>query len=163
MKPPLLVFVSLSILCNALAAKKCYYPNGRETDDAACGPNAEHSACCWTNTFAYACLSNGLCLTPSGRITRGSCTDRDWKSRACASYCTRQSNLLLISFLWWLAGTLTGKLDARDTGLELISCSNVTNRDNSNCCRGLPYCCDQGVGRFEAESLPIFTWATFDS
>ena len=63
-------------------AQKCYAPNGD-----ACNPTSSNqvSACC---APPDTCLSNGLCLGADMTPSRGSCTDRTWKSTGCAQWCS---------------------------------------------------------------------------
>lgn len=70
-------------------AQTCYFPNGAAADrDIPCrAPTSNQaSACC---AYSDICLDNSLCLAQSGIgiITRGSCTDQNWQSSACARYC----------------------------------------------------------------------------
>ena len=69
-------------------AQKCYVPNGEEvSDDTPCNPTSsdQASACC---SRYDTCLSNGLCLEADMTLNRGSCTDRTWKSKGCAQWCS---------------------------------------------------------------------------
>jgi len=69
----------------------CYYPSGKEAPrDIPCDPNAQTSLCCGGHDFGVACLDNNLCLGPTGKILRGSCTDSTWDSPDCPSYCQRE-------------------------------------------------------------------------
>jgi hypothetical protein len=83
MKSLLSILVHLGVLQTCLAASKCYYPNGDESADYPCDPDAEESVCCADASVGFACLSNKLCLSPGGRTARGSCTDKTWKSPEC--------------------------------------------------------------------------------
>lgn len=63
---------------------QCWYPDGKTiAPDIPCNDDGSASACC--NKDAW-CLDNGLCLV-AGVVSRGSCTDRNWNSEACALYC----------------------------------------------------------------------------
>ncbi|KAK4174209.1 hypothetical protein QBC36DRAFT_45202 [Triangularia setosa] len=127
------------------AAKKCYYPNGVEAiTDTPCDPDAEDSMCCFKGgSYGRACLSNKMCQAPDGKIIRGTCTDRNWKSPECAPFCMNVGN----------------------GGANLISCSNVTNKDTSYCCEKTETgtCCDGGIGRFEVMPPKPVTLALWDS
>ncbi|KAH7316690.1 hypothetical protein B0I35DRAFT_503757 [Stachybotrys elegans] len=48
-------------------------------------------------------------------------------------------------------------------GTDLISCSNITDRDTSYCCDHTINCCQSGVGRFEVQPPRPDLWATWDS
>ena len=74
------------LLNNVVLAQNqaCYYPDKLTvSDDTPCDGNAEVSACCPSDSY---CMSNGLCFK-SGIVSRGSCTDQDWSSGECTSYC----------------------------------------------------------------------------
>ncbi|KAK0718975.1 hypothetical protein B0T21DRAFT_414993 [Apiosordaria backusii] len=142
--------ISTAIACMGLvqlswAAKKCYYQDGREaTSDAPCDPDAENSMCCFRGSpHGRACLANKMCQSPDGKTIRGSCTDRDWKSPECADLCRSVDY----------------------GGANLISCSNVTDRDTSFCCEKTEKanCCDSGIGRFELQPPQPITLAFWDS
>ncbi len=84
---PILLFFYLLHIFFAQAVGRCYYPNGRESqNDFPCDPKAEHSACCGSG-LGNACLNNRLCRGPDGNIIRGSCTDQKWGTGECALYC----------------------------------------------------------------------------
>lgn len=54
-------------------------------DHVPCKNTSGQSACCKTDHY---CFDNGLCLDNSQMTTyRGTCTDRNWESSACAKYC----------------------------------------------------------------------------
>ncbi|KAK4247868.1 hypothetical protein C7999DRAFT_40858 [Corynascus novoguineensis] len=117
-------------------------PRGEEAiDDHPCDPDAENSASCAGTPLGLASLANKLCLSPAGRLARGSCTDPTWKSPDCPRYCTH----------------MMGK------GWDLVSCSNVTRSDTSYCCMGMKDCCDGGVGRQDIQPPPSLTWAMWDA
>lgn len=71
----------------------CYYPGGLESGHTACGSSedGEASACCGEEAT---CLGSGLCFS-HGIMSRGSCTDKDWKDEACATVCTQGE-----AFIW---------------------------------------------------------------
>ena len=74
----------LAGLAHAQDLSKCYSPNGQTlTTDEPCDPEANASACCPSSAF---CLSGGMCIE-AGTVSRGSCTDANWDSSACASFC----------------------------------------------------------------------------
>lgn len=65
-------------------AQTCYYPDGKTiSKDVPCDSSASGSSCCGSDSF---CLAGGLCYS-GGLVTRGSCTDKNWGSPACAGYC----------------------------------------------------------------------------
>ncbi|KAK4197162.1 hypothetical protein QBC40DRAFT_107950 [Triangularia verruculosa] len=138
------VIAFMGLVQASLAVKKCYYPDGREaTSDSPCGPDTEDSMCCFKGSpHGLACLANKMCESPDGKIIRGSCTDRTWSSPACANVCR--------SVDWG--------------GANLISCSNVTNKDTSYCCEKTEKanCCDSGVGRLELQPPQPITLALWD-
>ncbi|KAL7811306.1 hypothetical protein V8C26DRAFT_408699 [Trichoderma gracile] len=131
-------FVQLLVPCSAVL-KQCYYPDGSPSSDFPCDPNAKESACCGSG-LGSTCLNNRLCQSNNGNIIRGSCSDKDWSSPACASFC----------------------LSADSGGTDLISCSNVTNADNSFCCDHTNGCCDSGAGRFNVLPKEASVWATWN-
>jgi hypothetical protein len=65
------------------AAQSCYYPDGSLAPDTPCTTTSGHAACCGP---AATCLDDGLCFH-RGILSRGSCTDENWESEACAGYC----------------------------------------------------------------------------
>ncbi|KAK4178914.1 hypothetical protein QBC36DRAFT_90998 [Triangularia setosa] len=140
----LVAWVGLARACLA-ANTKCYYPNGRlATTDSPCDPDAEHSICCFNGSpHGKACLANKMCESPDGKIIRGSCTDRTWASPECAKLC---------ELVNW-------------GGANLVSCSNVTNKDTFFCCEKTEKadCCDRGVGRFELQPPQPMTLALWNS
>lgn len=86
----LLIFFLL-LISQSLAI--CYYPDGSAaSQDTPCNDETAESACCGQG---YACLSNGVCkatgdeLQKPGASTyvRGSCTDSNWRSSYCPSFC----------------------------------------------------------------------------
>jgi hypothetical protein len=89
--------LQLGILPTCLAG--CYYPGGKEaTDDLPCDPDAEVSVCCAGSVvLGFVCLSNKLCVSPKGRIARGSCTDPTWQSPDCPKFCLSTSLPLPLS------------------------------------------------------------------
>lgn len=67
-----------------LTHAKCYFPGGKIADsDVPCNSGPGPSACCSDDAT---CLANGACLN-GGRLSRGSCTDINWSSKACFGYC----------------------------------------------------------------------------
>ena len=90
MQTPFLLLGALAALQTCSA--KCYYPDGTQAADFPCDPDAENSMCCGDGRpvkdfVGFACLSNKMCQSSSGRIIRGSCTDPTWKSPECVGYC----------------------------------------------------------------------------
>ncbi|KAK3985668.1 hypothetical protein QBC44DRAFT_334583 [Cladorrhinum sp. PSN332] len=140
------IATSLLLAQSCLAAKRCYYPSGKEAvGDHPCDPDAEDSPCCAGQGLNHHCLSNGLCAGGT-QIARGSCTDQSWRSGECTQVC------LSAAF--------------SDRGSDLVSCRNATGPDtDSYCC--LPNasgdCCNKGIGRFSILAELPHTWATFDS
>jgi hypothetical protein len=109
-----ILFIPLSLISLLLpvsAAQSCYYPNATLSTDTPCNTTKTgHSACCTAQ-----CMTSGLCFD-NGLISRGSCTDPDWKDSSCPQYCTdcmaqwlsklswlRQANWLVLWRLprWW--------------------------------------------------------------
>ncbi|KAL2015528.1 hypothetical protein VTK56DRAFT_5325 [Thermocarpiscus australiensis] len=120
------LLLSFSGFC--CAQKQCYYPSGLEAaTDFPCDPNAAVSPCCGGGEGTF-CLTNKLCRGPNGNTIRGSCTDQSWSSPECPQFC----------------------LGASVGGTDLISCANSTGSDTSYCCDPpRPFCCDEGVARFD--------------
>jgi hypothetical protein len=67
------------------SAQQCFYPDGTISPDTPCSTDSGHSACCGADSF---CMDNGLCFG-GGIMSRGSCTDENWESDACAAYCKK--------------------------------------------------------------------------
>ncbi|KAJ5969610.1 hypothetical protein N7501_005858 [Penicillium viridicatum] len=79
----------LSLLCLVVpisAASTCYYPNGDISTDTPCFPDGDVSHCCASSSI---CLKNKLCLSLKKpyHLSRGSCTDQDWRSGNCPNIC----------------------------------------------------------------------------
>ena len=68
----------------------CFYPNHEiKQIDSPCFPDKDISPCCSDDMV---CLGNGLCHNEkTGILTRGTCTDRTWKSPYCPQYCLKSS------------------------------------------------------------------------
>ncbi|KAI1631020.1 hypothetical protein F4809DRAFT_634189, partial [Biscogniauxia mediterranea] len=136
------LFISILLpllLCPSLAAvSRCYYPDGEISPDYPCNADLDSSACCGGSAGSV-CLSNNLCQTRDGDVIRGSCSDQYWGAAECAHYCL---------------SSVTG-------GVNLISCSNVTNDDTSFCCDNTDGCCDSGDGRFSVAPHNPTTYATW--
>jgi hypothetical protein len=67
------------------SAQQCFFPDGSKSPDTPCSTDSGHSACCGASSF---CMDNGLCFG-GGIMSRGSCTDENWESDACAAYCKK--------------------------------------------------------------------------
>lgn len=84
----------------AIKNRDCFFPNGDLRIERPCFPEAAVSPCCAVD---WTCLANGLCFyPPSGRLSRGTCTDPDWNSPDCPQYCTESSyifNPFFVDFL----------------------------------------------------------------
>ncbi|CAG8247012.1 unnamed protein product [Penicillium olsonii] len=75
----------LSLITTVNATSACYFPNGaRSPDDSPCYTDDDGVAshCCSSTSI---CLTNKLCLSMEQpyELSRGSCTDADWKSGSC--------------------------------------------------------------------------------
>lgn len=57
---------------------------------------------------------------------------------------------------------LTEESEWADGGRDMISCSNVTQKDTSYCCLGMEGCCNSGVGRFEVLPSKPYVWAQWN-
>lgn len=89
-----LIPFSLFCCCVDFVAAICYYPDrSLSPQDVPCSDSEGESNCCGPG---YACLSNKVCRQAhrddNGNIIkytygRGSCTDRNWRSSACPSFC----------------------------------------------------------------------------
>ncbi|KAK4170474.1 hypothetical protein QBC43DRAFT_250034 [Cladorrhinum sp. PSN259] len=161
------VAASLLLAQSCLAAKRCYYPSGKEAPgDHPCDPDAEDSPCCAGQGLNHQCLSNGLCVG-TNQIARGSCTDQSWRSGECAQVCLSEYITTLVGGSQQLITRFfPSGASSSNGGSDLASCRNVTGPDtDSYCC--LPnsngQCCDRGVGRFNILAELPHTWATFDS
>ena len=89
-----LIAIFLLLCTTGISAEiPCYYPDGSTIaplhipcNTSALGTPQSASACCRNYSNAY-CVSNGLCYE-DGVLSRGSCTDKSWKSPSCAQDCT---------------------------------------------------------------------------
>lgn len=77
-----LAWLSLVSLIPVVSAAQCYYPDGTESVDEPCYDTDGATFCCGADSI---CLDNKLCLSVDQPFTlsRGSCTDKDWKSANC--------------------------------------------------------------------------------
>ncbi|KAK3311628.1 uncharacterized protein B0T15DRAFT_522099 [Chaetomium strumarium] len=114
------------LLCQAI----CYYPSGDVApQDLPCNDEAGQAACCGP---AYVCLSNGICMSsglekqlPNQALyVRGSCTDKDWRSSKCPSFCVDPA-----------------KGHKLDGGIGIKKCPNRSD-DTYHCDDGQPFDCD---------------------
>ncbi|KAK0748055.1 hypothetical protein B0T21DRAFT_379975 [Apiosordaria backusii] len=139
MRRPILHSLSL-LLCyisSCRAANKCYYPGGGESlDDVPCDPDAEVNVCCGRSTSGGGCLSNKLCMGTDGRMSRGSCTDKDWLSPECPNFCT---------------------------GIVVTPCLNGNDSSTTHCCFIDRNCCNDESALFEAPPAQPVTIATWNS
>lgn len=143
------ILLGLSLSGVGYAQKQCYYPNGQKAaNDFPCGPDDADSACCGGGQGSV-CLTNKLCRSPDGHTIRGSCTDKNWASADCPQYCLSAFGISTLVEVCRDANNI--KLPGANTGgTDLISCSNVTKSDTSFCCdHARPFCCDEGVARFD--------------
>lgn len=110
----------------------CYYPSGDVApQDVPCQDETDESPCCGP---AYICLSNGICMSSGlerqlpnqAQYVRGSCTDKDWRSSKCPSFCVNPANN-----------------DKLDGGIGIRKC---TGRDDDT------YYCDNGTD-FDCDTL----------
>ncbi|KAK4156103.1 hypothetical protein C8A00DRAFT_12915 [Chaetomidium leptoderma] len=137
----LVLCVGLAHTCFAQSQRQCYYPNGDAIPaDRACDSDAEHSACCGAPPFGVACISNGLCKSLDGTLSRGSCTDPTFMAPECPKFCYAPMDL----------------------GVPLKFCSRSTEAD-TYCCKGAADdCCDSNnVARLTLGVSPPFTWAVW--
>ena len=116
----------------AISLKNCYFPDGTAApNDVPCNPTWDESACCGSG---WDCLDNGTLCIPSkddpstvGDMARGTCTDRDWLSHACPSFCVGM--LVRFSGFTCLLPTATsGKLL---TPITCTSCSVAQHPSNT--------------------------------
>ncbi|CAK3931701.1 Hypothetical predicted protein [Lecanosticta acicola] len=107
--------LSAATLLTALVdAQQCYYPDGAPSEDTPCSDGEGASSCCGSGSF---CMDNGLCFG-GGLVSRGSCTDKSWKSEACTGYCKADFPSGSIPLMPCSSSTFVCGLSA--------SCSNTT-------------------------------------
>lgn len=148
-----------SLISRTSAQRNCWFPDGStETKDIPCDPNAQESACCGENAF---CLRNGLCYT-GGVVSRGSCTDRDWGSAACARQCATGMSNPGSTFMWSQSAR-TAKVVAdtfqtvnTSAGVVLINCDFDTS---SWVCAAGGATCGDGDSQFTIDSTDLNTLA----
>ncbi|KAM0713308.1 hypothetical protein Q7P35_000760 [Cladosporium inversicolor] len=78
---------SILFLVATTAAQSCYFPDGTLSPDTPCTTSSGHTSCCGSDAL---CMDDGLCFR-RGILSRGSCTDKNWESDACAGYCRTES------------------------------------------------------------------------
>ena len=132
---------------------QCYFPGGNlAIDHRPCDPHAFTSLCCQNG---WTCLDNGLCIVtdpitnfanPSvGSSARGACTNPQWNSTACGSFCLSMylTNMPKnsVAFLRGLTPHLDDPVNANDG--TVISCGN-----QNWCCQpnAAAETCDCGTG-----------------
>ncbi|POR31358.1 Uncharacterized protein TPAR_08408 [Tolypocladium paradoxum] len=90
---PLLVAAAVLATRPCATLALCYFPDGSVApQDSPCSDDTAQSTCCGQG---YACLSNNVCMATGREIqkpgattfSRGSCTDRSWRSGACPNFC----------------------------------------------------------------------------
>ncbi|KAI1339223.1 hypothetical protein F5Y15DRAFT_383481 [Xylariaceae sp. FL0016] len=127
----LFLFALLSFIASVKPI--CYYPDGSVSpQDTPCDDESAESTCCGQG---YACLSNNICQATGEEIqkngasefVRGSCTDPDWRSGSCPSFCVNSDE---------------PDFDLTSGGMGMSKCSNTTediyycinqNTDNVDC------------------------------
>lgn len=108
---------------HSIPTHNVFFPDGTLSPDFPCYPNdldsQGASVCCYNN---QACLSSSMCVSlweEPPTYNRGSCTDRDWNSTACPSFCAD---------------------DQPGSGTRLLSCSGfdqwccMANNTDVDCC-----------------------------
>ena len=74
----------------AYASAQCYYVDGTPSPTDVhqpCFPENSVSACCVLDSGNDVCLSSGLCMTNSGQLYQGACTDSSYTSANCSHFC----------------------------------------------------------------------------
>lgn len=105
-----LALVALPFLAPSLVGAQadgatCFWPDGSPTGDnyLPCGSGeTPHSTCC---SRGWTCLSNGLCMAAGqdpanlteASIVQGGCTDRNWTTMDCPSWCTDDDDIDLLN------------------------------------------------------------------
>lgn len=123
----------------ACAVSICYYPDGSiSPQDLPCSDNSDASTCCGPG---YACLSNNICMATGlvpevqgvtiSKYTRGSCTDKAWRSVNCPSFCVNDKK---------------PNFDLTSGGMGMAKCENNTSAD-------VYYCIDQNTPNVNCDGL----------
>ncbi|EEP79395.1 predicted protein [Uncinocarpus reesii 1704] len=80
------LYLQIFLVTTAFSAT-CYFPDGSEAKrDVPCKSNGA-TFCCRYNDI---CMSNGICMGVGDQpyvMSRGTCTDREWKAEGCPSVC----------------------------------------------------------------------------
>lgn len=124
------VIIPILLLCLFFpsAHSICYYPDGTvSSQDTPCQDESEQSTCCGQG---YACLSNNICIATGDEIekpgastyVRGSCTDKNWRSSSCPSFCINGE---------------APNYDLLSGGMGIEKCANTTE--------DMYYCIDSGM------------------
>ena len=101
----------------------CFFPDGTLANHIPCSSNDRLSACCDSDDY---CLSNGLCLTSTFNLNRGSCTDSTWKAPECTTLCVSgQYSQIHILCAPEMALTYITTVVATNTVKALVPCSNL--------------------------------------
>lgn len=106
-----------------LAEIPCYYPDGftiaplhTPCNTSASDTPQSASSCCRNYANAY-CVSNGLCYD-EGVLSRGSCTDKTWKSPSCPQVCTTG----LVIFCQFLTQATNYLQEHKNASLAIYNC-----------------------------------------
>ncbi|KAJ5199155.1 hypothetical protein N7491_000285 [Penicillium cf. griseofulvum] len=94
----------LSLITTISATGQCYYPNGDRSTDTPCYTDGSASHCCGSHSI---CLTNKLCLSIEQpyQLSRGSCTDQDWRSGSCPLNTCQSAQPGAGAAVVWLNGT----------------------------------------------------------
>ena len=91
-----------------------------------CNPQAGSiSLCC---EIGQTCLTNGLCVTPSGVYYNGGCTDRTYEAAVCPKYCTSGGHRSMPMYL------LTLTYVSGDANWVIECPSGAAVQDGDFCC-----------------------------
>ena len=120
-----------------MSSQKCYASNGTVLPAyGSCSSANGNSVCC---AAGQTCLSNGLCLTSSGGLYNGGCTDSTYTSPPCHSFCLSGKSSTPPQVPNLALTTTPG------TDHFIVSCpsTSTSNQDKPYCCSGdgsLDYC-----------------------
>jgi hypothetical protein len=132
---PLLVLCILLFLRSYLVGASCFHPNGTQTTDVYRLPcssdlsNPLSSICCAlgrpnpaggldsAGTTSDSCLPNGICMNqkkasvydanPHTEYFREECTDKNWKSGKCPTFCLSNVSAFPVRRYGYLTATST--------------------------------------------------------
>ena len=124
-----------------------------------CDPRAGSiSLCCGVG---HTCLTNGLCVTRSGRYYSGGCTDSAYEAAICPQFCTSGGHLAMdmaILIFTWVIGDANWVVECPSgTAVKAGDFCCSVNRTGKTCCDTASNGLGLGAAVFSALALSAVT------